>query len=397
MAYNFMSIYLVLGILGLVISLGIWQKWFGSIKKGPRALFTLIGLFLLVIGVWGTGTFSFIPNSEGQWFAGPFAAGAGVELPTTTTDTTTTTKAVAGKNQLAIETFKLAFFQKYSNDQTNLDGLYFKIYDKSLEPTDPSASPTLQIIVQNGAATDKNGTVLTDTPYRVVLDGKNVVYSKDYGIMEFPLANFNPNTATYSFIDREIPKIASFTNTKFTYANDTENTKTGPDVNGQTTCASGQELVCVAGTANTTFTYDESDGDGGVYIDFPLEVGGTQSEIQNPVLCFEHDSTNPPEGDELTSIAVSQVSGTPYFDSLSTNDLVSYWAIDRSCVSLNNGNTIKSGALGVFRLTLAITEANLDANDDWSIVVDDLGGILGKDVRLNTGATKIKRTFDAQA
>ena len=50
-----------------------------------------------------------------------------------------------------------------------------------------------------------------------------------------------------------------------------------------------------------------------------------------------------------------------------------------------------------YEVTVAVSEANLDANDDWNMRVDDLGTWKGKDVMLDTKATFQSQAFDAQA
>jgi len=92
-------------------------------------------------------------------------------------------------------------------------------------------------------------------------------------------------------------------------------------------------------------------------------------------MCFEYESsTVRPEGNELSALTMQLRTGT---DLGVPSDILNYWKTDRTTFSVNEGN--------------------LDANDDFAIIFDDLGGISAQDIHLDTGCTAVSIDFDSQA
>ena len=98
------------------------------------------------------------------------------------------------------------------------------------------------------------------------------------------------------------------------------------------------------------------------------------------------DATNPPTGNEYTAITMQLDSGK---DLGVPSDILNYFKNEQP-VALG---TLKGGDSSVYKITWSISEANADANMDYTILYDDLGGNNGKDVLLNTKGTKDTFTF----
>jgi len=111
--------------------------------------------------------------------------------------------------------------------------------------------------------------------------------------------------------------------------------------------------------------------------------GGSNREIKNAVMCYEFDSTNPPEGIEYSAFTAQWRSGTN-FDIPA--DQLSYWQ-NELCVSLG---THKSGDSGTYRYTVTAVEADMQSGADiTNIRFDDLGNYRGRDVTPNRGTDTV--------
>ena len=153
--------------------------------------------------------------------------------------------------------------------------------------------------------------------------------------------------------------------------------------NGQSSNNAAQELY---GTTDN-LVYNETTGDGSVTICLKFECSGANVECRDMALEFDFDNTNPPEGNEYSSMTLQLKEGK---DLGLPSEIVNYW---KNQQALKIG-TLKGGESAVYKLTISITEANVDANDDWTMYLDDLGGWQEQDIGSDTGATGDSITFD---
>lgn len=370
-------------VVGLVALVGlIWGTQGEKFKKkATKKGFVWIVALLLVyslIGIAGQMGYVDLGEASGAFLA---VTPAGVDQVITTSDTPITTE---GKSRI-IDTLKATQVkQKGSNSFTTVGGtLYF--YPSDVNPSDSNANAIDSITISSGVGSSTNGYLNTNTPYRVVFDGSTTYYDKDFGIVTISEDEYNPSTGTASFEVGEIITVATITDIL------DESNSTDGSVNGNT-------AVSVVGTnelANSSadeLTYDESVGDATFYIKPTLAISGAYSELKDAVLCFEGESaTVKPEGTEVTSLTYTFVEGNVLNID---NELVNYWA-NEECISIGNLNPSFSSQM---KLTFTVDETALDANDDFLIYFDDLGGVAGKDVLpANTGATLDSISFDSQA
>lgn len=271
-----------------------------------------------------------------------------------------------------------------TNSQTAYNGA-IQIFEAGVDPSSSTATAFDTITLLNGVGSSTNGKVKTNTPYRVVATNATGAswYDIDYGTVTFSSANFNENTGALSYYDTAKPAVIVAT-----IADPLNENSTTGDMNGQTTHSLGvDEIGCAAGCADDEeFLYDESVGDAQWYLDMTFAASGANAQAKNMVLKFVHDLTNPPEGDEFSSITASLRTGA---DLGIPSDITNNW---KNQIPIDLGD-MKAGSSSTYRLTFNVVEANEDGNDDWTIRVDDLGDFLGKDVRFSTRATAQTVTY----
>jgi len=353
---------------------------------GVRKGFTYIPLLaLLFIGLLQLNALSWItPALEPLAAAGEVIPEEPGVTPSVTPPVTPPVTPIVGAKQKQISTFNVQLKEKHSNayDQVGngSDG-FLKIYDPAVNPSDPTANPIVSINVTSGTAEKTAPNLKTDTNYRVVFDGSNEWYTKDYGIITFPYSEFNENTGVYLFDKDSIARMATIDDTL-------DETTTSGDINGQTTDSQDNELFNTT-TADTLY-YNKTTGDGVWYIKPEISISGGNREIQKLVWCYTWDVDNPPEGNEISSIAYQHESGTAF--AAMPSEQVTLWST-QSCVQL--APTVMGGTVSKFRITVTQDDTEIDSNDDWAMRVDDLGDFQGKDVVLNTGRAYDSIKIDA--
>jgi hypothetical protein len=141
--------------------------------------------------------------------------------------------------------------------------------------------------------------------------------------------------------------------------------------------ASGSTVTYISGIEAGTFT-----------LPVTISVTGGNAEIKDAVMCFEWDTTNPPSGDEYTSITANPITGKT-FPALE-GDLINHWST-QSCVPLGDLN---GGTYAKYNLVFTTVDANIDSNDDWTLAIDDMGEYLGKDIAMGTKASAQTESID---
>ena len=374
---NMMIVMIVLAIMGAGALYGVNQKLFKA-KGNFRNFVMFAGIALLAYGGIGAlyhgGVIADLGGAEGMFLTAVPIAPSVPYIPTIPTE-------VPGVKQRPISTLSVISTVKNSNSHTDVSG-YLRIFDPDTNPSDPTASALDSVTVSSGVGSTTNKYIRTSTSYRVVFDGDATYYDKDYGIMTFEDEDFNPSTGEFLFDMKDITLVATISDMI------NESSITG-DVNGQTTsCIVGTDELGSAGTDE--FTYDVSVGDGQFYFKPTLEASVAYSELKDAVLCFEWDTSNAPEGNEISSITCSLVSGT---DLGIPAELVNYWS-NEECVSLGD---MTAGQSSQIKLLFTVDDTAIDANDGYFLAFDDLGSLRGKDLNLDTGATIDRITFEHQA
>lgn len=283
---------------------------------------------------------------------------------------------------VGIGTLSVVAKEAITNDFAAVDG-FLRVYDKNADPASVNVNPIDSVTVTDGVGSSTNAAIKTGTQYRVVFEGNNTgtsYYDEDLGVMSFDGYKKEVDKLTFS-----VPTGIYLVGTLDDILD--ENSSSVNGASGDPT-AGTDEVGCTGGcAADEGLLYDESVGDGTWYLDITVSVSGADSFIKDGVLAFKHDLSNPPEGNEFSSIAAQLQSGTDFgIDS----ELVNYW---KNEIPISLGD-IKSGRSGTYRLTFSTSEANIDANDDWTLNFDDLGAYKGKDVEgEQTRATADTVTF----
>lgn len=303
-----------------------------------------------------------------------------IEFETQSAATTASTSAAGAKT---INTLSWSVREDGTNSQTAYNGA-IQIFEASVDPSSSTATPFDTITMVNGVGSTTNKKIMTNTPYRVVAYNSTATswYDIDYGMVTFSGANLDDN-GVLSFYDTTKPAQIVATLDDILNENST-------DLNGQaagSNIVGTDELGCTAGcSADEEFIYDESVGDGQWYLDLKPGASGANAVAKNAVLKFVHDLSNPPEGDEYSSITASLRTGNDFGI---PSDITNNW---KNQIPIDLG-TITAGQSATVRVTFNVVEANEDGNDDWTIRFDDLGDHLGKDVRFSTRATADTVTY----
>lgn len=284
------------------------------------------------------------------------------------------------------ETLSVTALESGSEDRTAVDG-FLRIYSSGVNPSSPTANPIQTVTVTDGQGSSSSALVSAKEQYRIVFEGNSTntnYYDKDFGITSLAslsIGILNPNTGKMTIDIGSVDNVGTLDDIL-------DETATDGKVNGQSVAVntSGNEIIGAANTADTALTYDESDGDGQWYIDIEPSCSGANKVCKDAVLHFVHDLTNPPEGNEYSTITAQLRSGNNFNI---PSDITDFWSNE---VPIELGD-MTAGMSGEYRLTFSVVEANEDANDDWTLRFDDLGEHLGKDVRLNTRASPDTVTY----
>lgn len=264
-----------------------------------------------------------------------------------------------------------------------------QFFDKNTDPGSSTANPIDTITMTNGVGSTTNKKLKTNTDYRVVAYNDTAAswYDIDYGVMRFDGNDLTLN----GVLSYDSPVKAQIVATLDDILNENATGGGGSNngvMNGQTDTVLGtDEIGCSTRCgADGTFLYDESVGDQIWYIDVSPSASGANAVARDAVLVFKKDQTNPPEGDEYTSITAQLRTGTDFG---LPSDITVNWK-DEIPMSLGD---IKAGQSATYRLTFNVVEANEDGSDDWTLRFDDLGDFLGKDVRNSVRATADTVTY----
>jgi hypothetical protein len=130
---------------------------------------------------------------------------------------------------------------------------------------------------------------------------------------------------------------------------------------------SSVELGCHGGCKNDdVLVYSKSQGDGEIYFDINIGCNGYGEECKNILMRFNY-SFPKPEGNEIEEIRATLVRGPDLH--IPPNLLSSFK--DRTAINIG---TLQSGVKSTYRIRIVYSPRNLDKNDPYCIVFDDLGG-----------------------
>jgi len=371
----------ITGIIAIIAFVIAFLVLIGVFKVGKKKMMAVFVVFLLIGGVslainqdwFKVGALSFDGTGDG--------AITGAKTP--------------------ITQLNMKFTERYSNKYDQVSGTV-EIYPAGSDPTQANVNYIASSTVSAGNVEfNTTDLIKLNTPYSIIFDGSTTYYadelSKNYVFTE---ENFDKETGLYLMEwPHLITKIATITDMLAETTICEYNTTYGEwdFISNCTINTDNNEAVL--DVSSDSLVYDESEGDSSFYFSADFGVTGAYTALEGASLCFTPSTTAPPEGNEYSSIAVSQTSGT----SLGIpSDVLSYWQNDL-CVSLgategDREGIIEGGQSGKYKFTITVDESNLDnAGDIWYFTFDDLGGNNAKDIGLNAGATKDAITIDSQA
>lgn len=260
------------------------------------------------------------------------------------------------------------------------------IFKSGVDPTGTNSNPIDTIDVASGVGNTTSGLLKSCTMYSVVFDGETTYYDaywKDNsGEQMLPYVPTDSDTIATSFEFDEIITFATIDDPL------DESAVTGV-INGQTNVSgestSTNELRVGADDVpanGDTIYYNETNGDGQIYLDLAIGFSGGNTAVKDPVLCFVNDLTNPFEGNEFSSASAQLRTGTDFGIPSSITNYVN----EMGCVPL--GSFVDGGSSGTYRITLNLDESLTTAGGDiMYIYIDDLGDHLGQDILRGTKAT----------
>ena len=306
------------------------------------------------------------------------------------------TDASSGKAQ-PIVTFNAWFSEDFSNSPTAITDGVLDIYNKDDNPSKANVDPVVSITVpSSGKFTSSSPGLSTNTEYRIVYRGNGSWYSHDFDKITFNSVDgtFDDDTNQYDWRPEvKLQKQASITDFF-------DETSVAGIMNGHTNTSitlGTNEIGCATDcSSDGVLVYDESQGDGSVYLDLTHATGSSNAVIQDYSVCILYEDGAEPEDNEFSSITLSSQSGEGIGLTAAnggSNDITDIFA-NEACLVVGD---VKSGTTHKWRYTFTYDEANLATDDDFKIVADDLGDINGKTVDLDTGVTKETLDFDAQA
>lgn len=264
---------------------------------------------------------------------------------------------------------------KNSGDRSTAD-VDMMVYEEGDNPSSPLVNPIAEIDLSSGSANYTGGLLYTCTNYVVVIDGETTYYDKDLGTTQFVYgATTDASSVPVSVTIKDITAFSTLSSLLATDASTWGN------------AASEVE------NDSTTITYNETAGDGTYDADFVIGVTGAYTETQGLVLCFEFDQTNAPEGDEYSSIQPVLQDGP---DLHLPSELIEIWS-SQGCVQLglpDQPEEVTATSVSKYTFTFVLSEANSDSNDDFKMILDDLGEPRGQDVLLGRKATLKSIAFD---
>lgn len=343
---------------------------------GKRSVNKMAGVFgLVLVAGLAIGAYADVPLLGGIVAPVPFQAStqsAGV----TTTDIATTGSLEA----LPINSFVVSANEAGSNDHATVAGNLL-VYDATTDPSSATANPIATVLILDGIGNDTSGVLQTNTPYHVVFSNSTAAsyYDVDKGVISFKGMNAFTGDLSYSLGDVQL------VGTLDDILDENSTALNGQAIGSNT--VGTDELGCTAGcAADEEFIYDESVGDAQWYLDVSPSVSGANAMAKGAVLQFKHDLTNPPEGDEYSSITAQLRTGTDFGIA---SDVLNNW---KNEIPIALGD-VEAGQSATYRITFSVVEANEDGNDDWTLRFDDMGEFLGRDVRNSVRATADTVTY----
>ena len=274
-----------------------------------------------------------------------------VQQPATTQQTVVT----QSREQIPVDTLYANAKDKFTMAAVDGDILF---YTPGADVSDPNIKPLDTIDITNGVGSTSNKIIQTNTDYDVWFNGSSSYY--DELIADWKI-NINPETGSGSLIIGaktyyEAVPVGSFV-----------------DLDSLPEYESGWNE-----SGTDTIYYDKSNFGGSAWLKMDIGNSKANSELHDVVMCFL-DSDADLEGDEITDITASYVSGSQEISIPAT--IGAYWndaAGTGSAVCFKIADKLGSAEKARWQFTFTVNEANWDPGEEFQICFDDLGDYKAK-------------------
>ena len=260
-------------------------------------------------------------------------------------------------DKIPVESLKATAKNKYT--MAAGDAGIVKFYQPGADVSDPYILALDSIDVNNGNGSTASYVIQTNTAYDVYYDGNSSTY---YDMKLAPEINYNPETGKGFLLVNGLSYIPLVPVGAFVDVADL------PELQS---CMNDT-------TSDDTAYYDESSCGGSAWFRVDIGNANSNSELQDVVMCFR-DSASGLEGNELTSLTATYVSGSTKVSI--PGDLQAYWndaAGGGSAQCITIAKNLGSGEKSRWELTMTVDETNLESAEAFQITFDDLGDYLQK-------------------
>ena len=314
-------------------------------KKGSVGVVLALLVALVLIG--GIGYYAYQKGLFAPKPTAPTTPGVQITVPTPTAPTAPTPTA----EKFPVETLKATVKDKYT--MADVSGVSIKFYSPGADITDPYVLPLDTITISSGTGTTTNYIIQTNTPYDVYLDGNTSYYDEK---LNFEISYNKDRGVGYLLVNGQ------------SYVSAT-NVGTFVDVDSL-----AEKSSAVQDTGTDTIMYNESVGAGSFWIKLDIGNDEANSELRDVVLCFRDVGTDALDGDEVTGLSATYVSGSSKINI--PGDLLKYWqdsAGSGGAVCIKIADSLGSSEKARWAFDFTVDESNWDANEKFAITFDDLG------------------------
>jgi len=290
-----------------------------------------------------------------------FAYQSGAFAPKPTAEKTVEQKPIVIEKQVAptvqaglpIESLKVSVKNKYTMDE--IQDVQVEFWEVGADVSDPNQRPLDEVTTNSeGIGTTTSMIIQTGKSYDVWFNGSSTYYDEK---VENYVINYNPQTGKgYLLVDEKsyypaVP-VGSFADLS--------------SISEASSCVN-------TSYATDTIAYDLSACDGTFYIRLDLGNSKANSELHDVVMCFR-DSDGDMEGDEITGITATYVSGSTRV--VVPGNLLGYWkdgmgAAGKRCFKI--ADSLGPGEKARWELSFTVNEGNFASGEEFEITVDDLG------------------------
>ena len=290
----------------------------------------------------------------------------------TVTDETGVTVEAAGLHQWAIKDITIMAEESFSGSWSAVAG-QFELYSSGADPTDPSTTNFTYVTLASGIGTDTSWNAAdTDTFYTALFDGAGTYYDVFDENFVFKSENYNTELGTYTFRYEDVDKVGTI--------NELADSTSG-------TYSAG---VTIDTAANTVAVNNSAEA-GTASFDIIIKNTAGNTLLSDMVLDTPIDQSNPLEGNEFTSVSLQLKSG---HDFGLPSDITTY-IVNNQAIPIGDA---EGGVKGVYTITFTYNTANFAVTTDaLRLILDDMGGYLGKDTGMNAKATAMSYTLTRSA